>query len=76
MKKFFVPLFLFVTFFSITLFAAAEENADTQACNYARRSMMSKFGKPISENFQKELVLLLPRPNWKSMALQFLMDKL
>ena len=53
MKKFFVPLFLFVTFFSITLFAAAEENADTQACNYARRSNDVKVWEAYLRKFPK-----------------------
>lgn len=53
MKKFFVPLFLFVTFFSITLFAAAEENADTQACNYARQAKDVKVWEAYLKKFPK-----------------------
>ncbi|MBP5436147.1 DUF1566 domain-containing protein [bacterium] len=53
MKKFFVQLFLFVTFLSITLLATAEENADTQACNYARRSNDVKVWEAYLRKFPK-----------------------
>lgn len=53
MKKVFCAVILFATFFPIILFAAAEENADTQACNYARQANDIKVWEAYLKKFPK-----------------------